>query len=71
MITCEEAKRIAVEINEDFDEAYENEEAYLFVDTREEWGGEIIIMKNDGMVMSMSDYAATSTNDSEFKKMPL
>lgn len=69
MITYEEAKQKALKADKKIDSAYEYNDAYVFVNSKEKYDNEIVIMKKTGNAVSMSDYAAMSTDTSELKKI--
>lgn len=71
MITYEEAKAKALKARPKITEVYEYKDAYVFVEGGEKWDSEIVILKSNGNAVSMSDYAAISTDDSEPKKKKL
>ena len=73
MISYEEAKKKAEKALENIAEAYEAEDAYIFVEKHSDKveNQEIVILKSNGNGISMSDYAAISVAKGEPKKIAL
>lgn len=74
MLSCEEAKKIALELLGDMavhtDEAFETEDAYIFNDSKHEYVGwiPIVIGKSDGHRIHYGEYMLGDDQTWTYKK---
>lgn len=72
MITYEQAKAKALKSKSDIDTALEYKGAYVFYNSKEKEGtmnGEVVILKDSGNSVTMSDYFINSKDDSSPKRL--
>lgn len=71
MISYEDAKKIALELNSDVNSCYEYDNAYNFFDKNEVGAGDtsVVILKEDGKALNFVNYILDYATSNKMKKI--
>ena len=71
MISYEDAKKIALELNSDVNSCYEYDNAYNFFDKNEVGAGDksVVILKEDGKALNFVNYILDYATSNEMKEI--